>query len=287
MNQYATFAQQKLFSQDSSDHNEFENHFHKRIKILKETILAFQSNKNYHNIAYNNLNFWKSHTTPTNKCCDIQIVPYDWGVSTLQFTKIYGSIFTVLNMANPHYPGGGYMQGCVAQEENMFRRSDCHFSIQDNHFDFDRNRYSSDISNLLSAKDGIVYIDKTPRVCIRNQENIKQSDLGYEWMQDNDIFPFIEMRAAAQDCRYSVFDEKEADRRICAQFNTLIKHNIQHVILGAFGCGAFNNPSETIAHIYKKYIDQLSSHFRVIVFSIYNAGYGPDNYTIFKKILQV
>ena len=32
-------------------------------------------------------------------------------------------------MANARAPGGGYTDGLASQEEDMFRRSDCHFSL--------------------------------------------------------------------------------------------------------------------------------------------------------------
>ena len=45
---------------------------------------------------------------------------------TLELTRRYGTLFASLNMANAYGPGGGYTHGMVAQEENMFRRTDCH-----------------------------------------------------------------------------------------------------------------------------------------------------------------
>ena len=53
------------------------------------------------------------------------MLPGDWGDVTLALTKRYGKCFAVLNMANAYSFGGGYAHGQVAQEENMFRRTDC------------------------------------------------------------------------------------------------------------------------------------------------------------------
>lgn len=283
MNHYIQYADEYLKSKQVLPGREcYSNPNTIRQKVLSETIKAFQTRNNYHSLSLDNLHSWFKKPQSS---CDVIVCPLDWGVAALQFTKHYGQLFTVLNMANPHYPGGGYLDGCAAQEENMFRRSDCHFSINET-FDRSTLRYNQNTTDLLSAKNNIVYIDVScPRVCIRSQEDRYRCDLGYEWLPDDSIFPFIEMRASAIDCRYDKFDYNEAERRIVSQFNTLISNNIQYVLLGAFGCGAFNNPSSEIASIYKKCIDKYYNYFKAIIFPIYYPGYGPDNYSIFNSIL--
>jgi len=51
----------------------------------------------------------------------------DWGECTQILTKLHGREFAVLNFANAFVPGGGYVEGCSAQKENIFRRTDLHF----------------------------------------------------------------------------------------------------------------------------------------------------------------
>ena len=280
MNHYIRHAESLL----SRSKNIRDTHQYIRQQILKETIEAFASINSYSQIASSNLKLWHSINYGDHPTI-VKVISSDWGEATLQCTKKYGALFTVLNMANPIRPGGGYLDGCVAQEENIFRRSDCHFTIND-YFDPKFDQYTQQMSNLISAQDNIVYIDtKNPRVCIRGRENYSKFNLGYEWLSTEDIFPFIELRSSAINCNYQSFDIHEARKRISAQFNTLIQNNIKYVILGAFGCGAFNNPPEIIANLYKEQILQHQSNFSVIVFAIYNAGYGPDNYSIFNRII--
>ena len=58
------------------------------------------------------------------------------------------------------------------------------------------------MTSLLSAENGRVYLDSQhPRVCIRGPEDRSRSDLGYAWLPDEDVFPFYELRSAAQDLR--------------------------------------------------------------------------------------
>jgi len=273
MNHYAAYALSVLNHQESCIPST-----NLRIKVLRETIEAFSKPNNYIHIALNNLHSWHK---PPSKHTHIIVEPLDWGDATLKYTKQFGHQFCVLNMANPHYPGGGYLYGCVAQEENMFRRSDCHFSISNNDWCYHDKRYKHHLTALLSAQHNKVYIDHHPRVCIRSSEANN-----YSWLPFDEIFPFTELRASAQNCLYQPFNKLEAHKRISAQFETLKNNNIKYVVLGAFGCGSFNNPSYEIAAIYKKHINYYKHYFNAIIFAIYDVGYGSDNYSIFKEILQ-
>ena len=126
-----------------------------------------------------------------------------------------------------------------------------------------------------------------PRVFIRGPEEPARSDLGYSWLADEDVFPFYELRAAAQDLRDgSAFSEADARQRIAAQLDTLIDEEVRHAVLGASGCGAFMNPTLMIAELYRQEIEKRKHEFCIIAFAIYNAGYGPDNLTPFKRVLD-
>jgi uncharacterized protein (TIGR02452 family) len=246
-----------------------------RINVLNETLQSFSSNNSYYKTAFHNLQTW-NNTSPIIFDTVISVDPLDWGEATLQYSKKYGNLFTVLNMANATYPGGGYKQGAMAQEENMWRRSNCSF------YDAFYDTYPPHLSNLLSAQDDLVYLDtKHPRVCIRGK------DPHYTYLDKDNIFPFVEMRAAAQNCYDTKFNIDICKQRINAQFNTLLKNHIKYVILGAFGCGAFGNPPEVVANLYKQQILQHRKNFNVIVFAIYYAGYGSDNYSVFKNIIDL
>ena len=227
--------------------------FSRRREVLRETIAAFEeadSHDFYHRISIANLARWKESAAAENSLARDSrgigiVIKGDWGDVTADLTKAHGEIFAVLSMANAYVPGGGYIEGCPAQEENMFRRTDCHFAVCENEVDPDTERYHPSTTSLINGEDGCVFLDAAhPRVCIRGAEDCKRDDLGYPWLPQEDVFPFYELRASAQDLRYgSPFNEDVARLKIAAQIDTLITHGVKHAVLGAFGCGAFLNPA--------------------------------------------
>lgn len=59
------------------------------------------------------------------------------------------------------------------------------------------------------------------------------------------------------------------------------------VILGAFGCGAFQNPPEVVASAMKKVVEEYLYHFRVIEFAVYCSPGDDRNYQIFRRIINM
>jgi hypothetical protein len=264
----------------------------RRREVLRETLRAFAMctpTDHYHRLADMNVARWSTRAQGPSRDLKVDVVQGDWGDVTRSQTMAHGVRFAVLNMANAYAPGGAYREGAIAQEENMFRRTDCHFSVRPDQLDEGGELYSSEMTELLSAGGGRVYLDvERPRVCIRSAEDRTSPELGYGWLEDSEIFPFYELRAAAQDLRDNRgFDVDEARKRIAAQLDTLRAHRLRHAILGAFGCGAFRNPAAIVARLYREEIEKRAHDFSIITFAIFSAGYGPDNYTPFKAVFTL
>jgi len=265
--------------------------FVRRRMVLRETLQAFATAEppdRYQRLAATNLSRWKDDNTSGFAAGQVRVIAGDWGEVTHDLTKNYGACFAVLNMANAWVPGGAYVEGAPAQEENMFRRTDCHFHVADHEYDSLRDRYRPEMTRLISAKDGEVFLDTArPRVCVRGPEDGSKPDLGYAWLPESEVFPFFEMRAAAQDLRDgSEFDPIDARRRIAAQLDTLRNRGIRHAVLGASGCGAFRNPAREVARIYREEISTRLASFIIIGFAIYHSGYGPDNHAPFAETFR-
>jgi len=260
-----------------------------RIHVLRDTLVRLSSpdkRQAFHNLASKNLARWASAARPPSSTV-VEVLPGDWGDVTLALTKRHGECFAVLNMANAYLFGGGYAHGQVAQEENMFRRTDCHF--HDEGYDRDDDmEYSDAMHRLVSGQDGRVYLDTaSPRVCIKGPEDRDGS--GYGLLAEEDVFPFYELRSAAVDMRgasQKSYDDAELRKRIAAQLDTCMEAGVRHVVLSAFGCGAFQNPSPIVAETYKQEVLKRKEHFDVVAFAIFHAGYGPDNFGVFRDIFE-
>ena len=59
-------------------------------------------------------------------------------------------------------------------------------------------------------------------------------------------------------------------------FKMAIQHGHQYLILGALGCGAFNNPPYAVAKLFKQAILKFGRYFKKIGFAENFARY-PEN----------
>lgn len=259
----------------------------KRRIVLRDTVEKFSRDNAlelYEQRARQNHHEW--NTAKTVLLGRVRVIAGDWGDVTLTLSKATGTIYAVLNMANAYVPGGLYLEGFSAQEENMYRRTNCHFYIHDEEMDVHKSEYRQEISDLINGVNGTVYLDVgSPRVCIKGPEGINTS--GYEDLSPSDYFLFYELKSAADSLPDSRdFNEASMRKKIAAQLDTLKSKNIRHVVLSAFGCGVFGNPANEVAKIYSEELQKRTGDFDDVVFAIYDAGYGPNNFEPFKKVLH-
>jgi len=263
-----------------------------RKKILRETVflLSYNTVSAWKQVAITNLERWKLERTDLRSLRNVtaengvyQVMELDWGDCTQRLTKLYGEVFAVLNFANAYSPGGGYQHGAGAQEENIMRRTNLHFELKPVHMQHQNRQYTNEFSKVLNAEntDNLIHMhwDKnSPDFVFRASE-----DCDYEILAKEDFFPFAELRGAALDLRHCRLSENEirqdCRRRIRAQLNTLIKNQIRHVVLGAFGCGVFGHDPHMVASIYVEEIKAVRTSFDVIAFAIILSPNNLDAFT--------
>lgn len=187
----------------------------------------------------------------------------------------------VLNFANPHYPGGGVFQGAMAQEECLCCSSNLYPCLEDGRVFEDFYRYHQtktdyDFSDrLIYTPDVIVFKDDSPVPAPLKQQ---------EWFRVDVITCAAPYLAKRRYVNPSVLREclKSRIRNI---LEAAIDNEIDVLILGAFGCGAFKNPPEVVAKAFRQVLEERRYYtaFRKIVFAI-KSSVGGDPYTVCPNI---
>lgn len=172
-----------------------------------------------------------------------------------------------LNLCSDYVPGGGVEHGSMAQEEELFRRSNYYLSL-------DRKFYPMKSDEVLYSDSVLVFKDteykelekpfkvsfvaafaiRHPEVTLKNGENV---------MNERDI--------------------NITRERIENIFLTAIKYKHTSIVLGAIGCGVFGNPPNEIAKIYNECIMKYGKYFRIIVFAIKSVR--DENFDVFNKLI--
>lgn len=169
----------------------------------------------------------------------------------------------VLNMASAQQPGGGFMSGAAAQEESLFRRSNLHVCLDGV---MKKRLYPFPLL-------GGVY---TPRAII-----IKKSEFEkYELLPDLRFMSFVAVAAHRCDKSTDFVKDQEILKpeiekimyaKIDAIFKMALVNKHDSIVLSAFGCGAYGNPPEQVAKLFKTCFDtNYSNRFKRVVFAIFD-----------------
>ncbi len=195
----------------------------------------------------------------------------------------------VLNMANGSNPGGGVIKGAGAQEENLFRRTNLFLSmyqfaeyaekygIKKNKKQYPLNResggvYSPNITVFRSSEhNGYELLSKLFKITVISVPAINSPGMIYT------------------DGKYRISDKpaKATKNKIRTILRIGLEHGHDSLVLSAFGCGAFNNPPEHMAELFKEVFeeDEFKNCFKLISFAIINRSdgrAGKNVYPFFK-----
>lgn len=75
------------------------------------------------------------------------------------------------------------------------------------------------------------------------------------------------------------------EKRFTRILDIALVNNNDVVILGAFGCGAFENNPSVVAMAAKNVVEKYIHAFRVIEFAVYCSPRDSHNYDVFKSVL--
>lgn len=210
-----------------------------------------------------------------------------------------GKKTAVLNFANPVEPGGGVLRGANAQEEYLCRASNlylCLTGASAEPYYRVHNRMQKELpwSGAFLATDRIVY---SPGVTFFRE------DVGYVpddearrpvqtytdvWRTVDVITcaaPYFVSRQAVlpQDQLYGLFVS-----RIRNILEAAMEHEIEALVLGAFGCGAFHNPPAVVAKAFQDVLKQARflHAFSDVVFAVKRSGRFCENIEVFERAFQ-
>eukprot|EP00392_Amoebophrya_sp_AT5.2_P014670 g14831.t1 len=133
-----------------------------RVSALIDTIYGLTIDRAnmpmYHKKAAENLKIFRANAlhpiTDSSAPPEVRVIMGDSLATAQYLTKYYGEQFAVLNMANARNVGGGVNRGAAAQEENIFRRSDCLLTVDQNQLGPDPAHYNKKTRDLIWGKNG-------------------------------------------------------------------------------------------------------------------------------------
>lgn len=183
----------------------------------------------------------------------------------------------VLNFASAVNPGGGVANGAMAQEECLCRNSNLLPCLKQQYLMKDYYMPHR-IANNPMYSDKVIYTE--------NITVIKTDDAVPKLMPSKEWFNVDVITCAAPNLR-NVDNFNESDlfnifcNRIDMILNSALKYEIDTIILGAWGCGAFKNPPQLVAKAFKQVIDDNFKYaFKNIIFAIKKSN--NNNYKAFE-----
>lgn len=176
----------------------------------------------------------------------------------------------VMNFANAHHAGGGFMLGANAQEESLCRCSTLYASISS---DRSKEMYRYNNTHLSPVESD--YMIYSPNVCVFRNE--KCDLIEKPFMTSVITVPAPNKRGAALLAGHRLIEETMLER-IRIIFLIAAKYGHKNLVLGAWGCGAFGNDPEDVAEYFRKVLvdERYGVFFSDITFAVYGKEDGKN-----------
>lgn len=192
---------------------------------------------------------------------------------TAERIRALGEEVCVLNMANRQTPGGGVLQGCGAQEESLFRRSDYFRSLY---------RYSPYLAHEFGVEEAEEHypmhrdfggVFSRGVTIFRGGERKGYPLLAKPWKAN-----FIAVAALNRpetelmdgEPRLTPLMVQASKNKIRTVLRIAVDNGQVNLVLGALGCGAFRNPPAHMAELFAEVLAEAEFHgaFKRVFFSI-------------------
>lgn len=190
-------------------------------------------------------------------------------------TAGYGRV-AVLNFASARNPGGGFLRGARAQEETLARSSALYLSL----------RECPDFYSFHRAQQTCLYSD---RMIYSPACPVLRGDSG-NWLARPYLVDFI--TSPAPNAGAILRNEPGNRERIVPTLREragkvlalAAHHQCDALVLGAWGCGVFQNDPATVAAIFADYLREggvFHGRFRRVQFAVYDRSLAQETLAAF------
>ncbi len=203
-----------------------------------------------------------------------------------------GAKIAVMNFANAFHAGGGVTKGSSAQEECLCRTSTLYPLLYRRTLRDSFYKHHCDL-NTPKASDSLVYTEGV--IICKTDEDLPKRMPQEDWVtvdvitiaapdlrdKSNQHAPLVDGGTYMNDAELFGYHVKRAIHMLtCAAAK-----GADILVLGAFGCGAFQNNPEVVARAYKVALQEFPKVFDKIEFAVYCPPGGSRNYEVFKRVL--
>lgn len=204
--------------------------------------------------------------------------------------QVPGNKIAVMNFANAFHAGGGVTKGSSAQEECLCRTSTLYpllyrRSLRDT---FYKHHHSV---NTAKASDALIYTEGV--IICKSDEDLPKRLPREEWLSV-DVITVAAPDLRTQSNIHAALVGNGAFMNDAELFGYHVKRAIHiltcaaakgadTLVLGAFGCGAFQNNPEIVARAYKIALQEFPKVFKRIEFAVYCSPNDETNYQVFSR----
>ena len=208
---------------------------------------------------------------------------------TLEAASAYkGKKVCVLNFASATNPGGGVTRGSSAQEESICRCSDLYLCLNTEEY-LDKFYGSHRNDDIIYSPDIDVIKTDTAEPRLMDEKDWFKVNVLTCAAPNLRVAPSNEMNPDAGDKPAKLSDEeyvKILETRVRKIFEVASSFNNDVLILGAFGCGAFQNPPHLVAKVFNEVMQDYIKKFEVIEYAIFCRDFETKNYDEFKNEIK-
>ena len=187
-----------------------------------------------------------------------------------------GKSAAVLNFASAKNPGGGFINGAMAQEESL-AASGCLYKTQLAHEEYyEKNRAFRSMmytDHAIWSPDVVFFRDGRFRLM---EKPVTASVL---------TLPAVNMGQVmlkGEDVEYA---EQVMKRRMKLSLGIFAEQGCGHLVLGAYGCGVFRNDPEKVAKWWRELLDHtFRDVFETIVFAVLDTSSSQASINAFEKV---